>query len=145
GFDQPFLGVPLPGTRELKVPYRLEDIAVHCIKIIRATQAEGPYFVGGWCDEGVLAYEIAHQLRRQGQHVALLVLFDAENPSSNKNLSRKDAAFSGVFFICQWLKQQCRTLRHLRGREVLQHIRGLLAWQIYSMKQRIRAIVYRTE
>ena len=82
GFDQPFLGVPLPGARELTVPYRLEDIAAKCVKTIRATQAEGPYFVGGWCDSGVLAYEIAQQLRRQGQHVALLVLFDAENPSS---------------------------------------------------------------
>jgi amino acid adenylation domain-containing protein len=145
GFDQPFLGVPLPGARELMVPYRLEDIAAHCVKTIRATQAEGPYFLGGWCDTGVLAYEIAQQLRRQGQHVALLVLFDAKNPSSNKNLSRKDAAFAGVFLICQWLKQQYRTLRHLRGREVVQYIRGLIAWRIYSMKQRIWTIVYRSE
>jgi amino acid adenylation domain-containing protein len=145
GFDQPFLGVPLPEARELTVPYRLEDVAAHCVKTIRATQVEGPYFVGGWSDEGVLAYEIAQQLRRQGQHVGLLVLFDAENPSSHKNLSRKDAAFAGVFFICQWLKQQYRTLRHLRGREVIQSIRGLVAWRIYSMKQRIWTIMYRSE
>jgi thioesterase domain-containing protein/acyl carrier protein len=145
GFDQPFLGVPLPGPRELTAPYRLEDIAAHCVKTIRATQAQGLYSVGGWCDEGVLAYEIAQQLQRQGQHVALLVLFDAENPSSNKNLSRKDAAFAGVFLICQWLKQRYRTLRHLRGREGVQYIRGLLAWRIYSMKQRIWTIAYRSE
>ena len=145
GFDQPFLGVPLPGARELTVPYRLEDIAAKCVKTMRATQAEGPYYVGGWCDGGVLAYEIAQQLRRQGQDVALLVLFDAENPSSNKNLSRKDAVFAGVFLICQWLKQQYRTLRHLRRREVVQYIRGIIAWRIYSMKQRIWTIVHRSE
>ena len=145
GFDQPFLGVPLPPARELAVPYRLEDIAAECVKTIRATQAEGPYFVGGWCDEGVLAYEIAQQLRRQGQHVALLVLFDAENPSSNKNLSSRDAVFAGVFLIGQWLKQQYRTLRRLRGREVVQYLRGILTWRIYSMKQRIWTMVYRSE
>jgi thioesterase domain-containing protein/acyl carrier protein len=143
GFDQPFLGVPLPEVRELTVPYRLEDIAAHCVRTIRATQAEGPYSVGGWCDGGVLAYEIAQQLRRQGQDVALLVLFDTKNPSSNKNLSTKDAAVAGVFFICQWLKQQYRRLRRLRGREVVQSIRGLLAWRIYSMKQQIWTIRYR--
>jgi thioesterase domain-containing protein len=145
GFDQPFLGVPLPGARDLTPPYGLEDIAAHCVKTIRATQAEGPYFVSGWCDAGVLAYEIAQQLRRQAQHVALLVLFDAENPSSNKNLSRKDAAFAGVFLIGQWLKQQYRTLRRLRGREVVQYMRGLIAWRIHSMKQRIWTIAYRSE
>jgi thioesterase domain-containing protein len=145
GFDQPFLGVPLPSAQELAAPYRLEDIAAKCLKTIRATQAEGPYFMGGWCDTGVLAYEIAQQLRQQGQHVALLVLFDAENPSSNKSLSRRDAALAGVFLIGQWLKQQYRTLRHLRGREVVQYLRGVLAWRIYSMKQRIWTMVYRSE
>jgi len=145
GFDQPFLGVPLPSPQELAVPYRLEDIAANCVKTIRATQAEGPYFVGGWCDAGILAYEIAQQLRRQGQQVALLVLFDAQNQSSKKNLSRKDAAFAGVFFIGQWLKQQYRTLRHLPGREVVQYLRSALAWRIYSIKQRIWTLVYRTE
>jgi thioesterase domain-containing protein len=141
GFDQPFLGVPLPSARELAVPYRLEGMAAKCVKTIRATQAEGPYFLGGWCDEGILAYEIAQQLRRQGQPVALLVLFDAENPSSNKSLSRRDAAFAGVFLVGQWLRQQYRTLRHLRVREVGQYLRGVLAWRIYSMKQRIWTMV----
>jgi len=145
GFDQPFLGVPLPGASELTAPYCLEDIAAHCLKTIRAIQAEGPYFLGGWCDGGVLAYEIAQQLRRQGQHVALLVLFDTENLSSNKNLSRKDSALAGLLFVCQWLKQQYRTLRHLPGREVVQHIRALLAWRIYSMKLRFWTMVYRSE
>ena len=143
GFDQPFLGLPLPSAQELAAPYRLEDMAAKCVKTIRATQAEGPYFLGGWCDEGILAYEIAQQLRRQGQHVALLVLFDAENPSSNKSLSRRDAALAGVFLLGQWLKQQYRTLRHLRGHEVLQYLRGLRAWRIYSMKQRIWTMIYR--
>jgi len=145
GFDQPFLGVPLPSARELAVPYRLEDIAANCVKTIRATQANGPYFVGGWCDAGVLAYEIAQQLRRQGQHVALLVLFDAESPSTNRNLSRRDAVFAGVFLIGQWLKQQYRTLLHLRGREAVQYLRGVLAWRIYSMKQRIWTIIQKSE
>jgi amino acid adenylation domain-containing protein len=145
GFDQPFVGVPLPSVRELAVPYRLEDIAAKCVKTIRATQAEGPYFLGGWCDTGVLAYEIAQQLRRQGQHVALLVLFDAENPSSKRNLSKREAAFAGFLLIGQWLRQQYRRLRHLRGREVVTYLRGVLAWRIHSMKQRIWTIVHRSE
>ena len=145
GFDQPFLSVILPLARELPLPYRLEDIAAKCVKTIRATQTGGPYFVGGWCDSGVLAYEIAQQLRRQGQHVALLVLFDAKNPASDKNLSRRDAAFAGAFLMGQWLKQQYRTLLHLRGREVVQYLRSVLGWRVYSMKQRIWTMVHRSK
>ncbi len=142
GFDQPFLGVPVPDPRELTVPYRLEDIAAYCVKTIRATQTHGPYFVGGWSNPGVLAYEIAQQLRRQGQHVALLVLFDAGNPSPGKSSSRLNAALARVSLLGQWLKLQCQTLGRLRGRAVVQYVRGLLAWRIISLKQRIWTKAY---
>ena len=43
-----------------------------------ALQPEGPYFVGGHSSGGLVAFEMARQLRSQGKDVALLVLFDTE-------------------------------------------------------------------
>jgi len=52
----------------------IEAMAEFSVKAIRAIQPDGPYLVGGWCASGLTAYEIAQQLRAQGQEVALLVL-----------------------------------------------------------------------
>jgi len=76
GPDQPFLAPTYPDPVELPRPCRLQDIARHHVGTIRAVQRRGPYFLGGWCVDGVVAYEIAQQLRAAGELVALLVLFD---------------------------------------------------------------------
>ncbi len=54
----------------------LEEIAAAQIRTIRAIQPEGPYLLGGFCNGGVIAYEIARQLEASGQTVALLLLID---------------------------------------------------------------------
>jgi amino acid adenylation domain-containing protein len=47
---------------------------------IEEIQPEGPYTVGGLCLGGILAYEIASQMRSSGQAVRLVVLLNAPNP-----------------------------------------------------------------
>jgi thioesterase domain-containing protein len=48
---------------------------------VRALQPQGPYFLGGYCFGGNVAYEMARQLRAQGERVAQLFLIDA-SPSN---------------------------------------------------------------
>jgi amino acid adenylation domain-containing protein len=58
-------------------PYtQVELMAAHFIEKIRVVQPEGPYFLGGGCEGGYLVYEIAQQLHRQGQQVAMLILWE---------------------------------------------------------------------
>jgi amino acid adenylation domain-containing protein len=59
----------------------LPCVAACLVAKIRKVQPKGPYTIGGFCLGGVLAYEIAFQLRASGQQVPLLVLLDAPNPS----------------------------------------------------------------
>jgi thioesterase domain-containing protein len=54
----------------------MEDMAAAHIKSMRAVQPDGPYLLGGWCNGGLVAYEIARQLRTEGQAIDLLVLLD---------------------------------------------------------------------
>jgi amino acid adenylation domain-containing protein len=57
----------------------LQSIAACLLGKILATQPKGPYTLGGFCAGGVLAYEIASQLRAAGHEVSLLVLLDSPN------------------------------------------------------------------
>src|SRR2546426_110717 len=63
-----FDGLPIPPT--------IETMAAAHIKSMRAVQPEGPYLLGGWCNGGLVAYEMARQLHAVGQAVDLLVLMD---------------------------------------------------------------------
>jgi thioesterase domain-containing protein len=55
-------------------------MATHYIEALRGVQREGPYLLCGWSLGGVVAFEMAQQLRRQGNAVALLALIDSRAP-----------------------------------------------------------------
>jgi thioesterase domain-containing protein len=76
GPDQPLYVIDPYKFDDLQVPPTIEEIAASYIESIRTVQSEGPYFLGGFCAGGLLAYEVAQQLRARGQEVKLLVLID---------------------------------------------------------------------
>ncbi|MFC9436561.1 amino acid adenylation domain-containing protein [Nocardia sp. NPDC057030] len=57
----------------------LTDLARIHVEQLRTIEPDGPYWLAGWSFGGVLAYEMAQQLRAAGGVVAFLGLFDA-NP-----------------------------------------------------------------
>jgi surfactin family lipopeptide synthetase A len=83
GSDQPTLVVNFDASivDRLHVPYTFEELGGYMAQAIRDHQPQGPYFIGGFCDNGLIAYETARQLMNQGHQVALLALFDACNPA----------------------------------------------------------------
>lgn len=75
--NQPFYGLQAQGLDGKRPPLnRIEQMATNYLTEIRSLQPEGPYYLGGFCAGGIVAYEMAQQLHRQGQEVALLVLMD---------------------------------------------------------------------
>ena len=80
GSDQPFYGLQCRGLDGAQPPLTgIEDMAALYINEIRKAQRHGPYFLGGYCMGGAVAFEIAQQFRLQGEQVALLALFDTMN------------------------------------------------------------------
>lgn len=67
-------------------PYRdvnsndLTEIAKYYLEHIRATQAQGPYIIGGWSLGGVIAFEILQQLSQQEAEQSTLLLIDSPAP-----------------------------------------------------------------
>ncbi|HVT95149.1 MAG TPA: amino acid adenylation domain-containing protein [Bryobacteraceae bacterium] len=78
GGDQPVFALQPPGL-DRRQPYitRLEDLAAHHVREIRAKQKTGPYHLAGYSFGGAVVFEMARQLEEQGQEIALVALLDA--------------------------------------------------------------------
>ena len=55
---------------------RIEDMAALYVGEIRRVQHSGPYFLAGGSMGGMIAFEMARQLRDAGEHVAMLAVVD---------------------------------------------------------------------
>ena len=77
----------------------IPEIAANYLKEIRSVQPQGPYFLGGWSMGGVIAFEVAQQLRSLGQDVASLVLLDiGVGDFKSTNTEADDSAFINDLF-----------------------------------------------
>ncbi len=80
GPDQPFYALEPYKFGGLKAIPSLETVAAAHIELLRAIQPEGPYLLGGFCNGGLLAYEMARQLQAAGERVDLLTLVTPSTP-----------------------------------------------------------------
>lgn len=81
GNDRPFYGLQARGLYGDQAPHEtFEDMARDYIKELRTIQPHGPYLLGGFSGGGITAYEMAQQLRAEGEETALLVMLDANIP-----------------------------------------------------------------
>jgi thioesterase domain-containing protein/acyl carrier protein len=78
GTDQPFYGLEPEGLDGRRVQRTtVEQMATHYLSEIRRVQPQGPYFIGGYCFGGLVAFEMAQQLQRQKETAALVAMFSA--------------------------------------------------------------------
>ncbi|PNJ93032.1 acyl-CoA synthetase [Cylindrospermopsis raciborskii C04] len=88
GNEQPVYGLQCQGLDGEKPPLlRVEDMATHYLQEIRTIQPQGPYFIGGYSFGGVVAYEMARQLEKQGEKVSFLAMLDTCRPGYAQRLS----------------------------------------------------------
>jgi thioesterase domain-containing protein/aryl carrier-like protein len=82
--EQPFYGLQSLGLDGSHTPLsRVEDMAAENICAVRQIQPHGPYHLGGHCFGAWVAFEMAQQLRKQGEEVAFLAVLDAPAPRSH--------------------------------------------------------------
>jgi amino acid adenylation domain-containing protein len=129
--DVPFLGLDLGllDPSQLAIPYRLEDVAAQVAGRIRELQPQGPYYVGGWCRFGVLAYETARQILAQGAEVPLLTLIDSPNPAYYRALPAIVKVQRGM----QRLEYHLASLRRSKASQVPQYLFGRLRVMRYKV------------
>ena len=81
GPDQPVFGVQARGLDGVQSPIdSMDDLVALYSGLVRQHQTRGPYFLGGPSFGGRIAFEVAQQLRQQGESVAMIAMFDSYAP-----------------------------------------------------------------
>jgi pristinamycin I synthase 3 and 4 len=140
--EQPFYAVHPHALVDRELPTSVEAMAADYVREIRAIQPRGPFRVGGFCNGGVIAFEIARQLTAAGETVEALILLDA--PGRNAYLKplrdfvrlaarvrRLDAVAEAKLF--DWLRERLLDL----PRTVLE-----IKWGIARFIERHRGITH---
>jgi acyl transferase domain-containing protein/thioesterase domain-containing protein/D-arabinose 1-dehydrogenase-like Zn-dependent alcohol dehydrogenase/acyl carrier protein len=79
--EQPVYGIQAQGVDGKSTPLdQVEAMATQYIRQLQKHQPTGPYLLGGSSFGGMIAYEMAQQLKQQGEDIGLLVLIDTPGP-----------------------------------------------------------------
>jgi aspartate racemase len=116
------------GSDEIRIDVLAQDL----VREIRRVQAVGPYFMGGFCYGGVVAYEAARLLFQRGDQVAVLAILDASGPGYPRPItSRRDRIRSRLRRL--WAQPLSDWPRYL-----IERFRGLAARAWIQLNSRIR-------
>jgi thioesterase domain-containing protein len=88
GSEQPFYLLEPYVFDGLETLPTFEEMATAHLEAMRSIQPEGPYFLSGYCNGALIAYEMAQQLEAQGQEVGLLLLMDPDFPARHGLVSQ---------------------------------------------------------
>ena len=93
----------------------IREMAEHYLREVRKVQPKGPYYLGGYCMGGSVAYEMAQRLSRDGEQVALLALLDTYN-----YIRASQASFAS--FLLEKAKFHMFNVLRLRPREMGRYV-----------------------
>jgi amino acid adenylation domain-containing protein len=112
GPDQPFYALQAPGPDDpASLPQAtIEELASSYVAAIRGLRPRGPYLLGGWSFGGLVAFEMAQQLTRQGEEVPLLALFDPTMPLEQSVPQELDPVRLAVALVHAQARQVGKTL-----------------------------------
>jgi thioesterase domain-containing protein len=116
GNERPFYGLQARGLFGDQPPHTtIEDAARDYIREMREVQPNGPYMLGGFSGGGIIAYEIAQQLRNAGENVAALIMLDTPLPQRRPLTLRDRMAIQaheliqkGPAYVVQWATRRLR-------------------------------------
>ena len=79
--DQPIYALQAKGLEgEAVIDQSVEEMAEHFLAEIKSVQGKGPYYLGGYCLGGLVAYEMARQLLNTGEKISMLALISTRTP-----------------------------------------------------------------
>lgn len=133
--DQPVYVFKSRGTDGKEEFETIEEMASHYIADLRKLQPTGPYFLGGYCFGGNVAYEMARQLKEAGEEIVFLALMNctAANSSYSKfsfNFRSLKSFFANLSYwglqILHWGRKQRSDFFRWKFRNLVRVLRNIV-------------------
>ena len=112
--DQPVYGVQAQALQPSGVTLtRLEDMAAHYLDEIRLVQPRGPYMLLGFSYGGLVAFEIARQLKAMEEEVGFLGMLDTRQLNERKGLGETASVLKRILLrgYIVWIHMRRLSLR----------------------------------
>ena len=99
GTDQPFYGIQAQGLSGENIDHKtIESMARHYVSTLKKKQPHGPYYLGGYCLGGMIAFEMANQLEQQGERIAFLGIISTATRQYLETLQPGINVFKNIFY-----------------------------------------------
>ena len=114
----------------------IDEMADFYVNAIQEKQPQGPYFLGGMCAGGLIAYVMASKLVQKGEIVEMVAIMDAATPNAIKREGLKSQARSARVAELLQSAQHMQVSIVKRGLYILNNlikkIMNTLIWEISS-------------
>lgn len=139
GTERPFYGIQARRLGGRQVGHSsVEEMAEFYIKEIKTVQPEGPYYLGGSSFGGLAAFEIARQLRAQGDEVAFVALLDTGTPDYPKFLPTTGGLRSKFYTLVRRLQHHRDSLIKLNNKQRIEYVTVRLGKVKLKYRRKIR-------
>lgn len=128
-----FLELPTGAGR----PTTIEETASLCFEAIRAVQETGPYFIGGHCWGGAVAFEIAARIEATSGKVATLLLLESVPPTGDDTTADgtpRPETIKAVSDLCDQIRNRLSEVSPELAKRF-----GPVAWELIDLALRYRA------
>ncbi len=124
GADRPFYGIQARGLFGDDPPHEdFVEMAQEYLEELRSVQPHGPYLLGGFSGGGIAAYEMAQQLRAEGEETSLLVMLDTPLPhqpplrvSDRVKIQMDHLREEGTSYVMSWARNRIAWEKERRRR-----------------------------
>lgn len=140
--DRPFYAFHFdPDAANWVHPISFEQIAAYYIRDMAAIQPQGPYIIAGQCIGGVIAYEMGKQLKKAGQEIALLAMYDPiitwspETQSLNERFAEKaeEIKNQGLSIFAEFFNKKVNEYRNGLLRAVYENGNNLARKSLFNL------------
>lgn len=133
----------IPANESANEPQTIEEIANSYIEKVKKIQPLGPYFLFGASFGGLVAYEMAQQLKKHGDSIGMLAMLDIINPSSQnvKKDTFRDMQIS-LLKLLEGKKNATTNHETLSDQELANRIGSLIGLNLMPKEQKEKMMTH---
>lgn len=138
GQDQPVYVLPFDHMFDTQIKRDFLDVTRDFVSRIRNMQPEGPYYIGGMCLGGRIAFSIGCELYRQDQTVGLLAIIDSPAPGFRSEIAAMPWQDRLRYFLLDEIEFEWEILKTMNLRQKIETIKETLKLDAARYTRRFR-------